>query len=183
MNWYLILYIFVAIVIGTYPPFKLSASGRNYAAIMYLILIIAVLVLFGLRWFEFSSLDKGNSSWPPVINACSDYLTYFNRTPTAGSPSVPTCIDLIGVSKNGTLKKWLTSHSATNPPSGPGSDSYYFSLVTTGPSRNAELCKRSIDNGLTWEGITNGESCYIAAVPGSPEEAAALGKEQCNSGA
>jgi hypothetical protein len=76
------------------------------------------------------------------------------------------CIDLIGVSKNGSLKIFPKD---ANP--APTAADYYFSLQTQSndPSaKNAELCQRAIAFGLTWEGITNGESCITPSGPVGP---------------
>ena len=158
MNWYLILYIFAAIVIGTYPTMIFFQGGRTIAAIVYIVLALIVLIMFGLRWFAYGGGNDSPGQWPPIINACPDYLTYFKR-PSTSDPSgtTPTCIDMVGVSRNATLAKWRHEFSMDNPPE---DDKYYFSLVTTSENRNSELCARAIAAGLTWEGITNGESCY-----------------------
>jgi hypothetical protein len=178
MSWYLILYIFAAVVIGTYPTTTLFQSGRTVSAITYVILALIVLIFFGLRWFAYTDSGSPTASWPPIINMCPDYLTFFKRPSMSdGSGFTPSCIDLVGVSRNGGIAQWQSSFSSENPPT---DDKYYFSLVTNSNSlaaRNQELCARAIDKGLTWEGITNGESCYAAAVPGS---AAATAAESSN---
>ena len=161
MTWALILYIFMAIVIGTWPTITLMSGGRSVAAIVYVVLIILVLIFFGLRWFMYGGADSSSDAWPPIINACPDYLTFFNR-PSSSDPSgyTPTCIDLVGVSRNGALAKWRPEFSTDNPPT---DDKYYFSVVTTGTNtttKNQQLCSNAIAAGLSWEGITNGESCF-----------------------
>ena len=167
MSWYLILYIFSAIVIGTWPTVTLFQGGRSIAAIIYVVLILLVLIFFGLRWFWYGGGDDSSVQWPPVINACPDYLTFFNRpSSTAASGTTPSCIDLVGVSRNGALAKWRPEFSTENPPT---DDKYFFSLATTSTNataRNQELCSNAIAAGLSWEGVTNGESCYAST--GSP---------------
>ena len=169
MSWYLILYIFAAVVIGTYPTMTLFQTGRTISAITYVILALFVLIFFGLRWFAYT--DAGltvTGTWPPIVNMCPDYLTYFKRPSMSdGTGFTPSCIDLVGVSRNGGISQWQKSFSPENPPT---DDKYYFSLATNATSqtaRNQELCARAIDKGLTWEGISNGESCYAMAVPGA----------------
>jgi hypothetical protein len=69
-------------------------------------------------------------------------------------------VDTTGVSRNPVMLKRF-------PQSGPvdqEDDSYFFSLATSKSdtaSRNREWCQRAIQYGLTWEGITNGESCIL----------------------
>ena len=160
MSWFLILYIFAAVIIGTYPTMTLQSSGRTVSAIAYFILILIVLIFFGLRWFQYTRTDVGGA-WPPIVNTCPDYLTYFKR-PSTADPSgfTPSCIDLIGISRNANMTKWRPEFQMNNPPP---EDKYYFSLVTSSQdttAKNQELCTRAIEKGLSWEGITNGESCY-----------------------
>lgn len=177
MKWALILYIFAAIVIGTYPTMLFFQSGRTIAAIVYVVLTLILCILFGLRWFTYGGGNASTGQWPPIINACPDYLTYFKR-PSISAPSgtTPTCIDMVGVSRNATLAKWRKEFSMENPPE---DDKYYFSLVTTSEDRNTELCVRSIAAGLTWEGITNGESCYKPAATVNTDGTPAS-KAQCS---
>lgn len=167
MNWYLILYIFAAIVIGTYPTMTFFQTGRTVSAVVYLIAAITVLIMFGLRWFEYGTGGESGTAWPPIINTCPDYLTYFKRPSSSdASGYTPSCIDLVGVSRNSVMAKWRPEFSTENPPE---DDKYYFSLVTSAQDkkkRNEELCNRALEKGLSWEGITNGESCVSQTFPG-----------------
>jgi hypothetical protein len=43
----------------------------------------------------------------------------------------------------------------------PSDDSYYFSLETTNTDKKTAMCQQAIGAKLTWEGITNGESCVF----------------------
>ena len=158
-NIYLAIYIVIGLIIVAGGAYMVNKMGGMVGAILFAIGAVSVLLLFGLNWFA-----KGGDtpdSWPPVINTCPDYLTYYKRTKSDGS-SQDTCVDTVGVSKNGTLKLFPAQGA---PPSG---DEFYFSLVTTSADsagRNAELCQRAIAAGLTWEGITNGESCVAPSSP------------------
>jgi hypothetical protein len=85
---------------------------------------------------------------------CPDYLVYY-KTATRRD----TCVDLIGVNRSGgSLKSW-TKEDANNPPQ---DSAKYFPYVykpgMTG-DKLRELCNAAMQYGLTWEGITNGESC------------------------
>jgi hypothetical protein len=61
----------------------------------------------------------------------------------------------MGVAKGGMLQVF-PKDGVTNTPV---DNNYYFDLTTTTANKNAELCKRAMSYGLTWEGITNGEAC------------------------
>lgn len=157
----LIIYIISAIAViagGTVTAFN---TGKTLAAVLFFMGALTIFVTFGLKWFRPGSVfAKTPVPWPPTINTCPDYLVYYGRAKGDGTKE-HTCIDLIGVSKNGGLKVFSKEvlQSGGSPPT---DNEYYFSLKTESSDTNAknqELCKRAIDAGLTWEGITNGESC------------------------
>ena len=165
-NIYLGIYIVVAIAIIAGGTFKLVGGGQTLGGILFLIGALTVFIVFGLKWFgkKGALFSETPVSWPTTINTCPDYLVYYGRKLADGTTQ-DSCIDTIGVSKNGALKVFSKSSS---PPSG---DDFYFPLATKSSEpagRNAELCQRAITHGLTWEGITNGESCITPAGPVAP---------------
>lgn len=160
-NIYLGIYIILALMILFGGTFKLYGMGQIIAAILFFIGAISILIVYGIKWFaaERSIFSKTPVSWPPTINTCPDYLMYYGRVMSDGTVQ-DTCIDTIGISKNGSLLVFPKGEQA------PQRDEYYFSLVTKSAdsdARKAELCQRALAAGLTWEGITNGESCVIPA--------------------
>jgi hypothetical protein len=164
-NIYLGIYIIFAILVIVGGGYKLFGGGLTIAGIIFLIGAIYFLVIFGIKWFRKGSMfSETPVSWPPTINTCPDYLVYYGRQKADGTKQ-DSCIDLIGVSKNGSLKVFPKDGPA------PTSDDYYFSLQTNSSdssSKNKELCQKAITMGLTWEGITNGESCVTPAGPVAP---------------
>ena len=155
MDYYFIAYVFLCIVIIMGTASTLSNSGRNWAAILSLVLFILIFVFYGQRWFRDTTM-KGTytGSWPPIINMCPDYLVYFKRGNTE------TCIDLLGVNRsNGALQAWSRDDTPANPPQ---TDAKYFNYVYKPGMTAAQMkqaCDAAMQMGLTWEGITNGESC------------------------
>jgi hypothetical protein len=158
MNFAFIAYIFVSIAVGLSVPMYLYNSQRMISAIITLILFIFVFIFFGIRWFSTGNLvGTYTGSWPPLINTCPDYLVYFKKG------TMDTCIDLIGVNRsNGALFPWSQDDSTSNPPS--NSNKYFPFIYKAGMSQNQlkVLCNAAQQLGLTWEGITNGESCSYA---------------------
>lgn len=155
MQYSFIAYVFLCIVVGFTVFQRLSGSGRMWAAILSLILFVLIFVFYGMRWFrgtDTTGLKTG--SWPPIINMCPDYLVYFKQG------NLDTCIDLLGVNRSGgILKPWTQEDSPTNPPA---DTAKYFNYVYKPGMSDAELktlCNAAQQVGLTWEGITNGESC------------------------
>lgn len=164
-NIYLGIYIVAAIFIIAGGTFSVMKGGQTLAAILFLIGTLAVFTVFGLKWFSAGSVfSETPVSWPTTINSCPDYLVYYGRSMSDGTKQ-DSCIDLIGISKNGSLKVFPKGGTP------PTTDDYYFSLATKSSepaAKNAELCQRAISMGLTWEGITNGESCITPSGPVAP---------------
>jgi len=164
-NIYLGIYIIFAILVLAGGIITLIKQGQTVGAILYAIGALVVLILFGLKWFSpGSAFSETPVSWPPTINTCPDYLVYYGRSMPDGTTQ-QACIDTIGVSKNGALKVFPKDGPA------PTTNDYYFSLSTTTSDpakKNQELCQRTISMGLTWEGITNGESCITPSGPVAP---------------
>jgi hypothetical protein len=165
VNIYLGIYIVVAILVVVGGTFKLTGSGQTVGGVLFAIGAIIVFIVYGLKWFGGKGVfSETPVSWPTTINTCPDYLVYYGRKAADGSTQ-DSCIDTIGVSKNGSLKVFPKGTSS------PTTDDYYFSLVTKSSdpaAKNAELCQRAITLGLTWEGITNGESCISPSGPIAP---------------
>lgn len=158
MNFYMVWFIIVAIFIGVFGTQQIQKGGRNITAILFFIGAILVFVFYGIRWFDTAgtAFNPAPVQWPPYINTCPDYLTYYKREKSPGVQQ-DTCIDRIGVSRNNSLKVFPGSGTA------PTDDAYYFDLTTVSQDpvkRRTELCNRTIQMGLTWEGVSDGETCY-----------------------
>ena len=165
-NIYLGIYVILAILTIAGGTFKIYGMSQTLAAVLFFIGVLAIFIVYGIKWFGAagSLFSKTPVSWPPMINTCPDYLVYYSRKMPDGS-SQDSCIDMIGVSKNGALKKFPTSG---DPPT---DNTFYFSLVTKASDpagKKQELCQNAISMGLTWEGITNGESCITPDGPVAP---------------
>lgn len=175
-NIYLGIYIVAAILIITGGGFSLNKSNNTIGAILFVIGAILIFIVFGLKWFSPGSVfSETPVSWPPQINTCPDYLVFYNRTMPDGTTK-GSCIDLIGISANGSLKVFPKNDAA------PTAEDFYFSLETKSSdtaAKNAELCQRAISFGLTWEGITNGESCITPS--GSVAPSGSGGNNNCPS--
>jgi hypothetical protein len=161
MNIYLILYGLIAGALLLGGTAKLYGMGMVVGAVLFFIGSGFLIATYGLRWFvgEKSLLSNAPVKWPPVMNTCPDFLSLYKRKKANGE-SEDVCVDTIGVSKNSAmLKRFPTSGPVDNE-----DDTYFFPLKTSKsdePSRNKEWCQRAILYGLTWEGITNGESCIL----------------------
>ena len=174
-NIYLIVYIIIACFVTIRYTYTLYQSGDAVTAFFFFIGATTLFVLYGLRWFakDQSMLSNSPVSWPPTINTCPDYLTYYQLT--EGGIKYDMCIDMVGVSRNGYITKFK---GGSSPP--PHDSDCYFSLKTLSDEpvkKQAELCQRAMTAGLTWEGITNGESCLT--IDGQPAGAAGANTAGC----
>lgn len=153
----LILFVLVSAGILLGGITKFYGMGFTTGAILFAIGAGYFILMYGIRWFgsDQSVFSAPPGSWPPTVNMCPDFLTYYERTDANGK-KMKTCIDRIGVSRNGALSVFPSSGPA------PVDDKFYFVLDSSNAdptvSRNA-MCQKAITMGLTWEGITNGESC------------------------
>jgi hypothetical protein len=140
-SYKMIIYILFCVFVGLAPTMQLmrAPSNRIISATVYLILAILIFVFFGLRWFG-SGSNESSGQWPPIVNMCPDYLTLYNRVKSDRTVE-KTCIDMVGVSTNCGISKWVDSDS------GHSDDKYYFSLAGS----MQEKCKRAKDKGLSWE--------------------------------
>jgi hypothetical protein len=153
-NIYLAIFVVIALFVIIGVPYKLKDT-HSLTALIFFIGSLIIFIVLGIKWFsqETSIFSKSPVSWPPMTNTCPDYLIYYGRKTSDGIQD--TCIDTIGVSKNGALKLFPKGKE-------PSAGDYYFPLATKSSdpaARNQELCQRAMNCGLTWEGITNGESC------------------------
>lgn len=151
---YLGIFIIIAILVIAGGTYQFYGMGQTYGAILFFAGSLYIFIMYGIRWFGATPLfSPASGPWPPVINTCPDYLTYYQRN--VNGVKKDTCIDMIGVSKNGGITKYVEGGHA-NPASA------FFDLTTTSTDpvkKNQELCKKAMDAGLTWEGITNGDGC------------------------
>jgi len=158
-NIYMGIFILVAVAVIAGGTYKVNELGMSAGAFLFFAGSLTIFIIYGIRWFAPNSIFAQTPvSWPPTLNSCPDYLTFYGRTLPNGTKK-NACVDMIGVSRNGSLKVFPRGGGPE-----PVTDDYYFSLDTTASDpagKNNELCQRAMSNGLTWEGITNGESCIL----------------------
>lgn len=143
------IYIIAAIIIVGYGSYQVYQYYEGLGALLYFVGSLYVCIIYGTRWFGPGANDS-QTSWPPIINTCPDYLSYYQRTKADGS-KVDTCIDTIGIGS--LVRKFDTANQ---------SDDMFFEIPSGAKDLNA-LCNQAIQKKLTWEGITNGESCTFPA--------------------
>jgi hypothetical protein len=171
MNYYLLIYVLLCIAIGLGGTAVLAQTGRGLGAIAFLIGSILVFTFFGLRWFEYGiNYQFASSSWPPMINTCPDYLVFVQRTKTGATQPIGSCVDPLGVSTAG-MSRWTWNGQGPMPPE----NEYYFDLdfgTTTFEELVKARCDRSIEKGVTWEGVYDGTNCLAQSQAADAAKAA-----------
>jgi hypothetical protein len=122
-------------------------AGKTISAALQGVGFLIIAIVYGFYTFTPSGdlkTDIVTGPWPPTINICPDYLSLIR---VGGEPK---CIDPIGVSTNpNSLKKWT----------GNGGDTFdLYTNLSTKP-RIEQLCNKSREMGLTWEGVWDGSAC------------------------
>ena len=154
-----VMFIVVAILVIGGGSMYFGSNQQYVSVLIFLPLSILIFVLYGMRWFGADGIYKlQTTTWPPAINSCPDYLTAYTIKSRSGD--VKGCVDRIGVSRNGGLVMLKKGDVVTSP-----NDNRFFALKA-GESR-AALCQRVMTAGLTWEGVTDGETCFSADSTGS----------------
>jgi hypothetical protein len=97
VNWYLILYYIVCILIAANIAGWLWNRGQTSGAIITLALLLLVFVFFGLRWFNTpdpraakaacakvsgtgAEPDTVLNPWPPSVNMCPDFMVAYTES-------------------------------------------------------------------------------------------------------
>jgi hypothetical protein len=172
MNIYEIIFVIAAILVGGGGTVYFGSAGQYIAALIFLVLSILSFVVFGLRWFgPQGTLVQTTTTWPPALNTCPDYLTFYNRIKPNTTTPIPSCVDTLGVSVNNSLKVFPADGNVNT-----ADDGYFFTL-NPGETR-AATCARLVQYGLTWEGVYDGESC-LAPGSGTPTGPGGSGGGSC----
>lgn len=151
------IFIIAAIILIGGGALYFGSNSQYIGLLIYLPVSVLIFVVYGLRWFGPEGIYKiQTAAWPPALNACPDYLTGYT-IPAANPSATKTlgCVDTMGISRNGGITIFKKGDTITASP-----DPRFFPL-NAGESRSA-LCSRVMTAGLTWEGVTDGETCFSA---------------------
>lgn len=157
MDFSLILYILAALLIGGGGSYYILQTERMVTAIGFFIATIAIFAYFGLRWFDGMKLRTNisggidpNTSWPPVVNYCPDFLSLKQQ----GTSFY--CVDTMGVS---TLSLFKEGDDASTTNKG-----ILLNTAATAQSYVGEFITKKV----TWEGIYDGRSASNRKPPFPP---------------
>jgi hypothetical protein len=83
MDFVMILYILLCVVIGGGIVSNFYNDNQKVAGITALVLLILIFTFFGLRWFKDGSVkgsQQGTVTWPPIVNMCPDFMVTWTNT-------------------------------------------------------------------------------------------------------
>jgi hypothetical protein len=134
--------------------FFYSSLNRPVAGVLWFIGGGLIFFYYWIKWFV--TQPPPDPDFMTGINACPDYLSVIPNNSGMYSPATPTqyfCVDYVGVSRNGGLKKMDPSKiqtQITDP-------AYRFSVDPTSdfatPAGKAEFIKRLVKAGLSFNSV------------------------------
>lgn len=130
-----------------------NRMDRPVAGVLVFISGVLALYFYHVKWFV---IPEQAPAWPPVQTVCPDYLTPIspgyemstdasgNLTATPQTGGTFKCVDFVGVSKNGRLKRANAASlkMQLNDPA------FYFNIDPT--EAKEDLKTRVAQRGLTW---------------------------------
>lgn len=175
MDFWVILYSLICVVVGAGSASFLYKRGQSLAAMIALVLLILVFIFYGLRWFPGGNLNGTKPSggpWPPIVNMCPDFMAshvdsatnkvycydaaniYNMKSATAGTAGLAMTSPIInGVSQAAYLLQDPTSSTNKNP------------LKTTLKNGASTLTQDSNGKYVRWEGVWDGRSVTTDRIP------------------
>jgi len=182
MDYWVILYSLICIVVGGGFVAMLYNRGQQMGAMVLLVLIILVFLFYGLRWFPGGNLNgtkPGKVTWPPIVNVCPDFMVswtdkqsgkvycydaaniYNLRAATAAPPLQAGLTIGTASSQSAYLLKDPSQGSATSTLEAGASRWPLASAL----SRNSGSVLTNAAKYLRWEGVWDGQTLSAAKAP------------------
>ena len=182
MDFWVILYSLVCVVVGGGFVSMLYNRGQTMGAMILLVLILLVFFFFGLRWFPGGNLNgtqPGKMAWPPIVNMCPDFMVSWTNKANgkvycydaaniynlqAASAAPPLAAGLtIGTSSNQSayLLKDPTQGAATSTLAAAPARWPLVSAMST----NSSSVLTNTAKYLRWEGVWDGQTLSAAKAP------------------
>lgn len=160
MDFWLIAYIILCVVLGGYSVSTLYKRTQTIAAMITLVLLLLIFTFYGLRWFKGGNLKgttkDGEVTWPPIVNMCPDFMVAWKNTD--GRTYCYDAGNVYGL-KTSTDSN-LTSNLTINGVS--GQSAYKIKGTTkdetTMKSNFENVIRNNPGNGIRWEGVWDGQT-------------------------
>jgi hypothetical protein len=152
-RWAKRLYWVVGIIALVLVCMLLFKQNKQIASVLVFMGGIIALYFYYIKWFL---IPEAHPGWPPYVTPCPDFLTLIDPgDPSTGKPGK--CIDYVGVSANGRLKKIDPASADISMQTEPGD--YIFEINTkdrdpaTGEMKDVskkDICDQVDNMGLVW---------------------------------
>lgn len=173
MDFWVILYSLICVVVGAGSASFLYKRGQSMAAMIALVLLILVFVFFGLRWFPGGNLNGTKpvaGAWPPIVNMCPDFMASF-----VDSSNKVYCYDAANIYNMKSATAGTAGLAATSPTiNGAAQPAYLLQnpgatdknpLKTTLKNSATTLTQDSNGKYVRWEGVWDGRSVTTDRIP------------------
>jgi hypothetical protein len=173
MDFWVILYSLICVVVGAGSASFLYKRGQSVAAMIALVLLILVFVFYGLRWFPGGSLNgtkPSGGAWPPIVNMCPDFMASF-----VDSSNKVYCYDAANIYNMKTATAGTAGLATTSPMiKGTAQPAYLLQnpgatdknpLKTTLKNGASALTQDSNGKYVRWEGVWDGRSVTTDRIP------------------
>jgi hypothetical protein len=169
MDFWLIVYILICVVVGGYAVSTLYKRSQTIGAMISLVLLIAIFAFYGLRWFQGGNLKgttkDGKLPWPPIVNMCPDFMV--THKDSSGKIYCYDAGNVYGL-KSITDVTGLSSGLTINGISGQSAflikDPSSTSATTLKSNMNTILTD-STANKIRWEGVWDGQRTDTTRIP------------------
>jgi hypothetical protein len=173
MDFWVILYSLICVVVGAGSASFLYKRGQSMAAMIALVLLILVFVFYGLRWFPGGNLNgtkPAGGAWPPIVNMCPDFMASF-----VDSSNKVYCYDAANIYNMKSATAGTAGLAATSPTINGAAQAAYLlqnpgatdknPLKTTLKNSATTLTQDSNGKYVRWEGVWDGRSVTTDRIP------------------
>ena len=166
MDFWVILYSLICVVVGAGSVSFLYKRNQSIAAMIALVLLILVFVFYGLRWFPGGNLNGTKPSggpWPPIVNMCPDFMASFVDSTTKKVYCYDPAKIYDGAMGSAAISQTINGATQT---------AYLLQDPTTATNKNplkATLTANSASftqgSAVRWEGVWDGRSVTTDRIP------------------
>ena len=133
------------VVIATVSYYFYNILGKPIAGVLFFMAGVVALYFYYVKWII---LPERRPIWPPYITPCPDFLTQVT-SPTSTNNAYK-CMDFVGVSRNGQLKRAAADALAVQQ----NNSNYYIEIDPASLKRDVnaqgDLRNVVVSKGLTW---------------------------------
>ena len=192
MDYWLIAYIIIAIILGSSLVAYLFKREQTIGAMVLLVLLLLTFMFYGLRWFPGGKLNGTGSAkvaWPPIVNMCPDFMVAWvaPADTAAGNPATEAikqgdifCYDINNIyglktaDADATIKlvKTITINGNAGQSAlkvGLGADPAGSKMSLVVPAAGAispvqSYANKQPNSPIRWEGVTDGSTVTLSNI-------------------